>query len=243
MKAYGISDKGAVRGENQDCFRIKVLDGAAVAALVLCDGMGGESSGGLAAAVAADAFMAHAALCMAEKDPPSLAVTARESASYANICVFDRSRSEEACAGMGTTLVGLLVRGQELALVNVGDSRCYRWSGGQLVQLTQDHSLVADLLARGVIGREEAHHHPRRNVITRAIGLEYRVKSDVFQPDLAEGDWLMLCSDGLTNTLEESTVAGLLAAHGEPEEACAALLQAALDAGAADNVTVMIFCR
>ena len=196
MKVFGITDRGAVRSENQDRFQYKLDEEKDQAILVLCDGMGGAKAGTLAAATGAAAFMTHAALCLHEKEPPSAEVIVKESASYANIRVYDRAQKDEDCAGMGCTLVAALLQGENCALVNIGDSRAYLYADGALRQLTRDHSLVEDLVERHAITREEARVHPRRNVITRAVGLDYRVKSDVFHTKLCPGDWL-LCRGGL----------------------------------------------
>ncbi len=243
MKVYGISDRGAVRSENQDRFLYKLDEETGIALLVLCDGMGGAVSGGLAAEIAANAFLTHAGLCLAEKEQPEASVIVKESAVYANIRVYDRAMTDENCIGMGTTLVGALVRGGEAALVNIGDSRGYLFAGGTLTQVTRDHSLVEELVARHAITPEEARTHPRRNIITRAVGLEYKVRCDVFRPTLGEGDALLLCSDGLSNALEPAELAAALREAPEPEAACKRLIRRALDAGAADNVSALILRR
>ncbi len=243
MRAYGISDKGTVRGENQDRFLLEVREEKDTALLVLCDGMGGVSGGSLAAELAADAFMTHAGLCLKEKEPPEAAVIVRESAAYANIRVFDRARSDSGSGGMGTTLVGVLVQGEKTALVNIGDSRGYLFSDGVLSQITRDHSLVEELVQRGAITRDEARVHPKKNLITRAVGLDYREKCDVFEPVLKRGDVLLLCSDGLSNALGDDGIASVLEKTREPEAACRALVKLALQSGASDNVTALVLCR
>ena len=243
MKVFGITDRGAVRSENQDRFQFKLDEEKELAILVLCDGMGGAKAGTLAAATGAAAFMTHASLCLHEKTPPEAEVIVRESASYANIRVYDRARKDEDCAGMGCTLVAALLQGESCSLVNIGDSRAYLYSGGSLRQLTRDHSLVEDLVERHAITREEARVHPRRNVITRAVGLDYRVKSDVFHTQLCPGDILLLCSDGLSNVVEKEGISSVLAEHTEPESAAHALLELALAGGDPDNVTALLLYR
>lgn len=243
MKVFGITDRGAVRSENQDRFQYKLEEEKDLAILVLCDGMGGANAGTLAASTGAAAFMTHASLCLHEKNPPEADVIVRESASYANIRVYDRARKDEECAGMGCTLVAALVQGEDCSLVNIGDSRAYLYADNTLRQLTRDHSLVEDLVERHAITREEARVHPRRNVITRAVGLDYRMKSDVFRTPLRPGEKLLLCSDGLSNVVEKETMASILSEHTEPETAARALLEQALDGGAPDNVTVLLLFR
>ncbi len=243
MRAYGISNKGTVRSENQDRFLLEVREEQDTALMVLCDGMGGTSAGSLAAELAADAFMTHAELCLKEKEPPEAAVIVRESAAYANIRVYDRARSDSESSGMGTTLVGVLIQGEKTALVNIGDSRGYLFSNGILSQITRDHSLVEELVQRGAITRAEARVHPKKNLITRAVGLDYREKCDIFEPVLKRGDVLLLCSDGLSNALGDDGISKVLKKKREPETACRSLVESALRKGASDNITAVVFCR
>ena len=243
MKAYGITDRGMVRLENQDAFRYMVSDGGQTAVAVLCDGMGGEKNGGLASALAADAFMSYITDGRREPEDTNAATLVREAAAYANLRVYDRACRDASCAGMGTTLVGVLLSEGGGALVNIGDSRAYILTGRVLRQITRDHSLVQEMVARGELTAEEARRHPRRNIITRAAGLEERVKGDVFSLALEEGQALLLCSDGLSNVVPEDVIASVLLCHLEPEPACRELLRLALAAGAPDNVTILILCR
>ena len=243
MKIFGVSDKGLVRQENQDSFRISQSEDGRTAVLVLCDGMGGENNGSMASSLAADAFMTHAAECLAEEPALDIAAAARESAAYANIRVFDRASTDDACMGMGTTLVAAVIRGDEAAVANIGDSRCYWLAENQLRQVTRDHSLVQDLVERGVLSPADARTHPQRNIITRAVGLEHRARCDIFLPALQEGDTLLLCSDGLSNLMAEEELAEVLRTRPEPEAAAASLLHTALLRGAPDNVTILILRR
>jgi protein phosphatase len=144
--------------------------------------------------------------------------------------------------GMGTTLVGAIIRGGEALVVNVGDSRALLFSGGAAAQVTRDHSLVEDMIQQGALTRAAARRHPRRNVITRALGVEQTVKCDVFRRT-EPGDVLLLCSDGLSNLVEEGEMLSALEASGEPEPFCSALMQLALSRGAPDNVTAVALFR
>ena len=238
MKAFGLTDKGCVRAENQDRFQITETE--SYTSVVLCDGMGGAKAGSVAAEMAVDAFERYLERCMLEKEPPEPGVILRESASYANIRVYDKSRESEQYEGMGCTLVSALLWKGSVTLINIGDSRCYHFSRRGLRQLTVDHSLVEELVRAGEITREEARNHPRKNVITQAVGLEYRLHGDIFYPKVREGDTLLLCSDGLTNMLEKSTIENVLYDFPEPEKAAEKLMALALEAGANDNVTVVL---
>lgn len=238
MKAYGLTDQGCVRAENQDRFRIHYGKNYGVA--VLCDGMGGARAGSLAAELATDSFMLYLQRCMLEKEPPEVGIILRESASYANIRVYDKSRESEQYEGMGCTLVSALVQNGNVTLINIGDSRCYHFSRRGLRRLTVDHSLVEELVRAGKISREEAKTHPQKNVITQAVGLEYRLHGDIYYPEVKEGDTLLLCSDGLSNMLEKKTMENVLYDCPDIEKAAKRLMSLALRAGASDNVTVVL---
>ena len=240
MVLFGVSDKGTVRRENEDSFRIEKL-GARRALAVLCDGMGGAQAGDVASRIAAEAFVFHTSACLncAPEDDRDLFDVISEAADYANLCVYDRAFSDFGCMGMGTTLVGALVRDGECLVVNVGDSRGYRIDEQGIVQLTRDHSLVEELIRSGRLTREEAKDHPRRNVIMRALGVEQTVRSDVFSAEVTPGAILLLCSDGLSNVVSDTEIYEQARAAAGPEALCRSLLKTALDAGASDNVTVV----
>lgn len=238
MKVFGMTDRGKVRRENQDSFRIDYPDGKTL--LLVCDGMGGVNGGAVASDTACEAFLFNLHLALSKADIPEDAVLLSEAASYANISVYDRARTDKDCEGMGTTLVAALVTGDECSIVNVGDSRAYLLRDGECSQITRDHSLVEEMVQRGLISRDEARHHPRKNVITRAVGLGYRMKSDSFALTLREGDRILLCSDGLSNVAEDGEIAQIVFSTEDAETACGLLLQKALERGAPDNVTAAL---
>ena len=144
---------------------------------------------------------------------------------------------------MGTTLVALMVRKSEAVLVNVGDSRGYWFAEGHIQQVTRDHSHVQELVDRGIITQGEARSHPRRNLITRAVGLERRIVTDIFRLDLRPGDRVLLCSDGLSNLVSEAELSAALAEEQDLPTCCQTLLAMALERGAPDNVTIVILER
>ena len=146
-------------------------------------------------------------------------------------------------AGMGTTMVAAMAEGEVCHIANVGDSRAYHYQNGTLRQITRDHSYVAELVEQGLLRPEEARNHPRKNLITRAVGLNYRLKCDCFTVPFGSGDRVLLCSDGLSNVVEDEAMEQILRREEEPEGACRALLEAALEEGAPDNVTVLILSR
>lgn len=240
MTYFGITDKGSVRAVNQDAFRAEDVPERGAAALVLCDGMGGERAGEVASETAAGAFTEYALERFSDAVPPLADDTAREAAAWANLRVYDRAMRDDACRGMGTTLVAAVITAEDCVIVNVGDSRCYWMAEGQLQQVTKDHSLVQEMVDAGLIDREQARTHPRRNVITRAVGMERRVPCDIFRIDLRPGDTLLLCSDGLSNMVTDRELAGVLSHETELKDAGEKLLSMALERGAPDNVTVLL---
>ena len=144
---------------------------------------------------------------------------------------------------MGTTLVAALVRPEDAAVVNIGDSRCYWLADGQLQQVTRDHSLVQSMVDRGLITEDEARSHPRKNVIMRAVGLERTIRSDIFRLDIRPGDALLLCSDGFSNLVDAGEMESFLLASSDDDAVCRKLLRMALDRGAPDNVTLALVRR
>ena len=240
MTVYGTTDRGNVRAVNQDAYRVLELPEKKAGVIVLCDGMGGEKAGEVASALAADAFIEYAGQRFAEPEPPLAVDVARESCAWANLQVYDRASRDDECRGMGTTLVAAVITENDAVIVNVGDSRCYWLAERQLQQVTRDHSLVQEMVDQGMIGQEEARSHPRKNVITRAVGLERRIRSDIFRIDLREGDTLLLCSDGLSNLVTDREIAGMLLAEEELRDAGEKLLSLSLERGAPDNVTILL---
>ena len=181
---------------------------------------------------------------MLRREPKSdAAQVLREAAAYANLKVYDRAFRDESCRGMGTTLVAALVRPEDAAVVNIGDSRCYWLADGQLQQVTRDHSLVQSMVDRGLITEDEARSHPRKNVIMRAVGLERTIRSDIFRLDIRPGDALLLCSDGLSNLVDAGEMESFLLASSDDDAVCRKLLRMALDRGAPDNVTLALVRR
>lgn len=241
MEVYGVTHCGAVRRENQDELRYDAPERMELLTAVLCDGMGGARAGGLASTLAADAFMSHAANSLDETSTAGdLRAILTDAVDYANRRVYEKAFEDLTCMGMGSTLVALLVSGKRAFAANVGDSRAYTLSHGRLKQVTRDHSLVEDMIARGKLTRDEARTHPQRNIITRAIGVEPTVTADIFELKFLPGTRLLLCSDGLSGVVPESELLALLQANPEPRSACEALLAAALERGAPDNVTVLV---
>ena len=239
MQVWGITDRGAVRQQNQDAFAARVLEDGRVIALV-CDGMGGARAGNVASTMAVELFMEE----FARANPDDrVEEQMGHAASVANQAVFRRSVEDENCSGMGTTMVAVLAGEHEAVILNEGDSRAYHVNGEGIVLVTRDHSLVEDLVERGELTREQARTHPHRNLITRALGAEPILMADCFRQPLEPGDWLLLCSDGLSNVVNEQEMLYEVIHGGEEAECCQRLLDIALSRGAPDNVTVVLVKR
>ncbi len=239
MQVWGVTDRGAVRQQNQDAYAARVLeDGRAIA--LVCDGMGGARAGNVASTMAVKLFMEEF-LRPGQKD--SVEEQMGHAASVANQAVFQRSATDPECAGMGTTMVAVLAGAEEAVILNEGDSRCYHINDEGIVLVTRDHSLVEDLVERGELTREQARTHPHRNLITRALGAEPVLMADCFRQSLSPGYCLLLCSDGLSNVVNEQEMLYEVVHGGAPEQCCQRLLNIALSRGAPDNVTVVLMRR
>ena len=238
MKLAGKTDVGRVRQENQDDYRAGELPGGAVWALV-CDGMGGAKGGREASQGACNVienfFQEQYAQCGAGQEEPFL----KKALLYANRFVFQKAAHEEALAGMGTPAVCALVRSGNVYLCHAGDSRAYLIRDGKLTQLTHDHSYVQELVDCGTITEEEAEHHPQKNIITKALGVDYRLEPEFTAAKLKREDRLLLCTDGLTNMVPVEEMEKLLA-QGTFYDLPDRLIEAANAHGGSDNITALL---
>ena len=231
--AAAATDRGRKRANNQDAFGFSIEHGV----YVVCDGMGGAAGGEIASSIAVDETL-HA---LTERDPEMPVPKVAEAAvGAANSAVFSRAQRNTNLSGMGTTLVALLVEQAQVWVVNVGDSRCYRFREGQLQQLTLDHSLVEEQVRLGRMTPHEALRSPLRNVITRAVGTQNGVTPDCFQFDAQPGDLFLLCSDGLTREVADSGIQELLAGNQPLAETANRLIESANKAGGRDNITCIL---
>ncbi len=248
MKSFGLTDKGVVRKDNQDCFIIERCEPQNCLVLALCDGMGGAKAGGLASQLSNKAFVSYlyGRLTSRVKKRFDYERLLKEACSEANGVAYEYSQFDEAFNGMGTTLVGGILKYDGSGyIVNVGDSRAYLISRRkrEITQITRDHSLVEEMVERGTITAEQARVHPKKNIITRALGAEAIVEPDFFRFALKTGELLLLCSDGLSNMMADEEILGFAEDYPEPERLCTELLQATLARGARDNVTVVAVSR
>ena len=240
MQYWGLTDPGCVRKQNQDTYMMEQLDRNS-AVFVVCDGMGGAKSGNIASSLAADVFVQEIKRSFTSNmDREKSDQMLRSAVKLANFTVYDQAKQFEEFDGMGTTLVAVLVRGKKATVINVGDSRAYGINSDGIHQLTQDHSLVQMMVDRGELTPEKAKNYPGKNLITRAIGTESTVLCDLFHLDLARGDYLLLCSDGLSNMMDDQEIL-FEVVHGVNKQACCQrLLNIAKNRGAPDNVTSVL---
>ena len=240
MQYWAITDPGCVREQNQDAYQIAVLDKNTLLGVV-CDGMGGAKSGNVASTLAVDVFVQEVKRTWtAGMDEAQLEQMLCNAVKLANFTVYDQSRQFEEFTGMGTTLVAVLIHGKQATVVNVGDSRTYSVKSDGVHQLTTDHSLVQMMVARGEMTPEQAKRYPGKNLITRAIGTEPVVECDVFHRKLASGECLLMCSDGLSNLVDEQEILFEVVHGANKQGSCERLLEIAKNRGAPDNVTCVL---
>ena len=240
MQCWGITDPGCVREQNQDTFQIENLEKDATLCIV-CDGMGGAKSGNVASSLAADVFVGEVRRTwVSGMEQAQVEQMLHAAVKLANFTVNDQGRQFEEFSGMGTTLVAALVNDKEVSIVNVGDSRAYFIDENGIRKVTVDHSLVEMMVLRGELTPEEARTYPGKNYITRAVGTESMVECDLYYLDARQGDCLLLCSDGLSNVIDEQEML-FEVVHGEDKaKCCQQLLEIAKNRGAPDNVTCVL---
>ncbi len=240
MLSWGLTDPGCVRAQNQDTYQIEQLDRNTLLCVV-CDGMGGAKSGNIASSLAADVFVQEIKRTWtASMEQEKIDQMLRGAVKLANFTVFDQAAQFEEFSGMGTTLAAVLVRGRDVTVVNVGDSRVYAVDSGGISQLTKDHSLVQMMVERGELTPELARTYPGKNFITRAIGAESVVECDLFHHRLEKGDCLLLCSDGLSNMMDDQEILFEVVHGVNKQYCCQRLLDIAKNRGAPDNVTSVL---
>jgi PPM family protein phosphatase len=234
LRAAAGSDVGRRRAANEDHYALA----PEVGLYLVADGLGGHVAGQIASELAAESALRTVRTL--EGAQPSLAEKLRYAVIAANREVHETSRKRRELTGMGTTLVALLAQEGRAALAHVGDSRAYLVRGDRIRQLTDDHSLVAELVRRRELSPDDAHGHPHRHVLTRAVGVRRSVDPDLAELTPASGDVIVLCSDGLTTHVQDPEIAALVAAESDLEETCARLVALANARGGDDNVTVAL---
>ncbi|AKI92030.1 protein-serine/threonine phosphatase PrpC [Bacillus subtilis] len=234
------TDTGKIRQHNEDDAGIfKGKDEFVLA--VVADGMGGHLAGDVASKMAVKA--------MGEKwnEAETIPTAPSECEKWlieqilsVNSKIYDHAQAHEECQGMGTTIVCALFTGKTVSIAHIGDSRCYLLQDDDFVQVTEDHSLVNELVRTGEISREDAEHHPRKNVLTKALGTDQSVSIDTRSFDIEPGDKLLLCSDGLTNKVEGTELKDILQSDSAPQEKVNLLVDKANQNGGEDNITAVL---
>lgn len=242
MKLWAVTNKGIVRQDNQDTYFAYCDDEKSTALFVVCDGMGGARAGNVASMLASEMFadQIKSNLITPEKFSDAEQIM-RKAAEAVNTAVFKKSRSGSEFVGMGTTLVTAFVSGNTATVLNIGDSRAYHVNKGRISQITRDHSVVEDMVECGDITRAESKTHPNKNLITRAVGTSPDVACDVFNFNIEDGDFIFLCSDGLSNTVDDQEILYEVLRGGAEDSCCDRLLNLAISRGAPDNVTMVLF--
>ncbi len=234
------TDPGRVRENNEDA---AVFDEATHLG-VLADGMGGYNAGEIASGMATAFIKSELARWLAEADPQAHVGQVRHAielcVDHANRSIFKAANSTRQYAGMGTTLVLAVFWGSTLLVGHIGDSRCYRWRGNELVQITRDHSLLQEQIDAGWLTPEQAATSPHKNLVTRALGVEEAVMLELNEHQVAAGDLYLMCSDGLSDMLENAAIAGILQNGASLAHMADQLIAMANAHGGRDNITVLL---
>ena len=235
MRAFGKTDVGSVRSMNQDyLFYSTEPVGILPNLFIVADGMGGHKAGDYASRLSVESFVEY--IANANSETPLRVIA--DAVHYINKLVLSEAASNDDYRGMGTTFVVCFIMDQVLYVVNIGDSRLYLLDEG-ITQVTEDHSYVAIMVRAGEITKEEAAHHPDKNVITRAIGVAREAKADFFEVDLAKGDRILLCSDGLSNMVSDAEILHIFNTC-DIEFVADELIEVAKENGGLDNITAVV---
>ena len=234
MRYYGLTDQGKVRKQNEDCFYIDEKN----TVFFVADGMGGHNAGQVASQMSSQITEDYINEHISEDE--SIADLLRDAIVKANSDIYQKASKERSYSGMGTTVEACAIKENKLFSAHVGDSRLYRLRDSEFRQLTTDHSYVEMLIRNGDITREEAREHPNRNVITRAVGTDPTVEIDSAEFEIKPKDVYLLCTDGLTEMLEDSEIQEIISRDIPLKDQVEYLVQTANEKGGTDNVTVLM---
>ena len=239
IKAYAKTDVGKAREINEDCYYISEDVFSNMQLYILADGMGGYNGGEIASSLAISSAKSYIENNIKEtpKDKENLIQLVGSSAEYANMIVYEKSKEDKEFEGMGTTIELCLIYNNRAFIAPIGDSRIYRIRNGLIRQLTQDHSYVQTLVKQGTITKDEAENHPKKNMLTKALGCNAFVEPDMLIRGFQKEDILVICSDGLTNMVEQNDIFNYATSNFEtaPKE----LVELANKNGGIDNITVI----
>lgn len=242
MRMVSQTNIGRIRTVNEDRAVIQEqLNGLSLA--IVADGMGGHQAGDIASQMAIDLILEGLQPISREMSVETRTQLLREAIENANAKIYDFAAQKENYHGMGTTVVALIASEDHLLIGHIGDSRAYRVDAIGIQQLTEDHSLVNELVKSGQITPEEAEHHPRRNVLTRALGTEPSIEVDIHEYTWKNEDTILLCTDGLSALIDSRMIRDRILASQDLEQAAEDLISSALEAGGDDNVTVILLAH
>lgn len=242
MKFWARSDRGIVREINEDSYNMIAGYPGVPISFIIADGMGGHNSGEIASKMAVDIISNHVLQLpglLAKEE--NITAIIEQMMMKANAEVYLVSQEQESTHGMGTTLIITIVYNRKIYVGHIGDSRVYLLRDGQLQRMTTDHSFIEELVRNGSLTREEAEKHPSKNILTRALGCSETIQVDVFSVDMKENDVYLMCTDGLTNTLDENEIKEIIENNKDLEFACNELIRRANEKGGEDNITVILF--
>jgi len=244
LRIIGLTDTGMIRKTNQDDFTYGILSENA-SYTVVCDGMGGANAGNVASSSAVKVVSEAITKGFNEKlEGEQIKALLLESVQAANLYVYQQSISDKALNGMGTTIIACVIAnnatsGSIAFVAHAGDSRAYHLSGENILQITKDHSIVQNLVENGKLTPEEAKEHPRKNLITRALGVEKSLDIDLYEASFAENDIILICTDGLTNHVDTNEISEIVLQNGF-ENCAKQLIKAANENGGSDNITIVV---
>lgn len=244
MQVWGITDIGLVRRDNQDAYAVRERTDSGHTVCVVCDGMGGTAGGSQASHIAVNTYVGELEkILVPDMAPQQLREASSFAVSIANRAVREAAQQSEEYANMGTTLVSAISCAEGAVVSNVGDSRAYHITRSAITRVTRDHSLVESMVERGDITAEEARRHPNRNLITRALGPDAQIECDGYICPLEPGEFLLLCSDGLVDTVTDQEMLDEVNRAQTGDVCLARLLEISKSRGAKDNVTAVLMRR
>lgn len=247
LEYFGHTDIGTKREANEDNYlcvdlspEIPPKHGPA-ALLVVADGIGGHAGGAVASSLAAETLKEHVLLRLKDAaDPPAWLAILGGSFQKANERIFEKVGEDNRLTGMGTTLVAAVATRDKAYLANIGDSRAYLVRGEEIIQVTQDHSWVAEQRRLNIMSPAEIEHSPFKHMITRSLGFEAKARVDLYEEDLEGGDYILLCSDGLYAVVPDKDILKFFRKSPDPEKICRKLLKQAAHSGSRDNITAVV---
>jgi protein phosphatase len=234
MRVVGISDIGIHRKRNEDHFLIDEDKHI----FVVCDGMGGHKGGDVASRLAVEAIQENFIFSVDDEIIPAL----KAAAQMANRIIWEKGISDDTLNEMGTTLTAAVIYDGILVVAHVGDSSLYLFREDQLMKVTRDHTLAEQMFNDGLLKKEDLRSNVYNHVLTRAVGVESQVEIDIYQEEIHSGDWVLMCTDGLTDMLEDENIYELLKGADDPQGVAQELLNMALGKGGYDNITIVLLC-